>query len=180
MKRWISFIGAALMSVCPSCFTGTGSGDEDQPDRTTVLGTLNLFLDVWNSGDIVTYEDLLDGKDFTFYFDPADVGGDVPSFWGYDEEIEAYANLFAALGGGNVSAWLDLSGVTEPEGGADTCTVEGVPYLVLFNAGPDSYRAEARFDMTLAKSGGRWFITEWWDRVTWGAVKAMYGGGSDG
>ena len=189
MSKYTSIAVAALL-LCLSCLFGTGTGDGDQPDQTTVLGTLNSFVDVWNSGDVEVYEDLLD-EDFTFHFDPADAeDDDIPDEWYYDDEVGAYTDIFAALGEGNVAAWLDLSGVSEPGGDEDTCTVNGVPYLVLFIQGNDSYRAEAHLDMTLAKSGGQWFITEWWDRVswrlpgiwetTWGAVKAIYGGGNDG
>jgi hypothetical protein len=184
MGKNLSVIGMALF-VCLSCCTGT-DGDGNGYDRTTVLGTLSLFEDVWNDGDVDTYESLL-AEDFTFYFDPADVGGGwgIPPSWGYEEEIQAYTNLFDAVGEENVDVVLDFSEVTEPEEGVDTFKVEDVPYEVLVHIEEEGLilPARAHLDMELTKVDGEWFITDWWDRVTyrllamettWGEIKAFF------
>ena len=67
------------LMVFIACVNSTGTGDGIPPDRTTVLGTLNLFEDVWNECDITTYAGLLT-EDFTFYF------AEVEYSWGYEEE----------------------------------------------------------------------------------------------
>ncbi len=191
MKKWISLIGAVLLPACLSCLFGTDTGDGEQYDQTTVLGTLNLFIDVWNSGDVNAYEGLLDEESFTFYFDSADVWGDIPFSWGYDAEMRMYEKLFSQVGAANVSAQLDLSGVSEPGEGADTCALEDIAYL-LYVCMPDLdtvLKADGRLDLQLEKIGGAWVVTKWWDNAnsrlagicecTWGGLKGEFMGGGD-
>ncbi len=183
MRKNICLAVVALL-ICISCLTGTdGDGNGNDYDQTTVLGTLNLFLQVWNDGDVDAYENLLD-EDFTFYFDSGDVDHGLPPFWGYVDEAAAYTGLFDTVGAGNISVWLDLSGVTEPEGGAETYQVQEISYLVRVIIGKDMYKAEGFLDMQLEKIDGDWVITKWWDRAsflllgitetTWGAIKADF------
>src|SRR4030042_1857775 len=155
----------AALCACLSCTTGT-DGDGDGHDRTTVLGTLLLFVDVWNDGDVEAYEGLLT-DDFTFYFDPRDVEGDIPESWGFDEEITAYTNLFDAVGEENVDVQLDLSEVTEPEEGVVTYKVEEIPYEVWVQVDEEDiiYLAEAQLDMEFTKVDGQWIIIICWDMV---------------
>jgi hypothetical protein len=181
------FVLLAALCVGLSCTTAT-DGDENgyEYDQTTVLGTLNLFVDVWNRCDIDTYEGLLDGDAFIFYFTPQDVGGDIPPSWGYEEEMNAVGNLFDTLGAANVDVQLDLSEVTEPEEGVDTYTVRDVPYEIIVYV-EDEYRtylAQERLDMELTKVDGEWVITQWWDKLfsllpgiectTWGVIKWVF------
>jgi len=181
MSRNILVIVTALL-VCLSCTTVT-DGDGNGYDQTTLLGTLNLFVDAWNSGEVEAYEDLLD-EGFTFHFDPADVGGywDIPPTWDYDAEMQAYTNLFDAVGPENVDVQLDLSEVTEPGEGVETYKAEDIPYEVWVHVEEEDmiYPANAHLDIELAKMDGEWVITEWWDRVTyrllsmettWGMIK---------
>ncbi len=182
MGKYIVITFAALL-ICLSCCTGT-DGDGNDYDQTTVLGTLHLFQDVWNDGDLDAYKGLLDEENFTFYFDPQDVDYGLPFSWGYVEEAAAYTGLFDTVGAGNISVWLDLSGVTEPEGGAETYQVQAISYLVRVVIGKDMYEAEGRLDMQLEKIDGDWVITKWWDRASflllgitetsWGAIKAEF------
>jgi len=185
MRKNICLAITALL-VCLSCCTSTdGDGNGNDYDQTTVLGTLNLFLDVWNDGDLDAYENLLD-DDFTFYFDPRDVQDHgLPESWDYEAEITAYTNLFDAIGPENVDVQLDLSGITEPEEGAETYLVEDVPYEVYVYIEAESFDIEARgdLDMQLEKTDGQWVVTDWWDKVSslllvedtsWGAIKAEF------
>lgn len=191
MKRWMSLIGAVLLPACLSCLFGTGNGDGEQYDQTTVLGTLNLFVDVWNSGDVNAYEGLLDEESFTFYFDSEDVWGDIPFSWGYDAEMRMYEKLFSQVGAANVSAQLDLAEVSEPESEAETCALEDIAYL-LYVCMPDLdtvLKANGRLDLRLEKIGGAWVVTEWTDKsivhlpgiyeTSWGGLKGEFMGGDD-
>jgi hypothetical protein len=185
MNRRGSILLAALC-LCLSCTTGT-DGEEGVPhDQSSVLGTLLLFEDVWNSGDVDTYESLLD-EDFLFYFDPMDVEYGLPESWDYEAEIQAFTNLFEAVGDENVDVTLDLTEVTEPEEGVDTYRVEEIPYevrvLVHTEYGDILYPAYADLDVELTKVDDGWVITRWWDRVsyrllamevTWGEIKAVF------
>lgn len=187
MVKYIAIAVVALL-VCLSCCTTTGGdGDGNGDEQATVLGTLNLFLQVWNDGDVDTYEGLLDEDDFTFYFDPSDVGGgggDIPISWGFDEEITAYTNLFDAVGDGNIDVELDFSDVTEPADGVDIYKVEEIPYSLRVVTEELILLGEAHLDIQLEKMDGEWFITDWWDRISWrlpcgeecswGAIKAYY------
>ncbi|HUT97879.1 MAG TPA: hypothetical protein VM054_02230 [bacterium] len=182
------FAALAAVVFLVSCSTGTG-GEEGVPhDQTTVLGTLNLFLDVWNDCDIDTYKGLLDEDTFTFYFDPSDMGGehDIPPSWGYTEEITAVTNLFEYVGAENIDVELDLEGVTEPEEDVVTYTARDIPYHVRVYVEAEEhiiYLAVGLLDMELMYADGGWVITDWWDKVpyrllvaetTWGAIKACF------
>ncbi len=177
MSKYLLIIGTALL-ICLSCTTVTdGDGNGNDYDQTTVLGTLNLFLEVWNDGDLDTYENLLDEDDFTFYF------AEVEDSWGYEEEILTYTALFDYAGEDNVSVELDLSGVSEPEDGAETCTITDVPYDIWVEIDDFTYRAQELLDLRLSKFDGEWIITDWWDKFdskllawlgSWGAIKAMF------
>ncbi len=177
------------LMVFVACVNTTDTGDGVPHDQTTVLGTLLLFEDVWNNGDMLTYSVLLDEDTFTFFFATEDTGDDIPVSWGYTEEIMAVTNLFDAVGAENVDVALDLSEVEEPEGDADTYQVNGIPYDVRLydeNADPcpTMYRAVGRLDMELKWKDGEWVITVWWDKASsllagvcetsWGALKALY------
>ncbi|MCK4594297.1 hypothetical protein KAU45_07330 [bacterium] len=171
-------LAVAALLVCLSCCTST-DGDGNGYDQTTVLGTLNLFLEVWNDGDVSAYESLLDEDDFTFYFDPADVGGDIPVSWGFEEEITAFTNLFDVVGPENVDVELDFSDVTEPKEGTDTYLIEEIPYFVQVQVDDMTFPAEADLDMQFAKIDGEWLITDWWDRFSWRllcGVECSWGG----
>ncbi len=184
MVRYV-FLTVLVLLVCLSCCTST-DGDGNGYDQTTVLGTLNLFLQVWNDGDVDAYEGLLDEDTFTFFFDPSDVGHGLPFSWDYDEETAAYTGLFDAVGAEKVDVQLDFSEVTEPEEGSDTYKVEEIPYEVRVHVEEEDviYIARGNLDMQLEKIGGVWVITDWWDRVswrlpgveetTWGAIKAHF------
>ncbi len=178
------FVLAALC-VCLSCTTAT---DDDVND--TILDTLNEFVDAWNSGNADAYESLL-ADDFTFYFDPEDVGGywDIPTSWDHDAEITAFNNLFDTVGAENVDVALELDEVDEPDGSADTYQVNGIPYEVRVydeaaDPVPTMYLATGHLDMKLTKVGDEWVITEWWDVIpyrlpgvectTWGVIKWLF------
>jgi hypothetical protein len=181
-------LAAAALLLCLSCTTGT-DGEEGVPhDQTSVLGTLLLFVDVWNDCDIDTYKGLLDEDTFTFYFAPEDVEYGLPLSWEYTEEIEAVTKLFDALGAENVDVQLDLDGVTEPESEDGTYRVNGIPYEVRVydeaaEPEPILYLAEGWLNMELKKVESEWVITIWWDifsqrllgcEMSWGMIKASF------
>ena len=180
MRTLTWFVLLALIGFL-SCITGTG-GEEGVPhDQNTVLGTLLLFEDVWNNGNMETYKVLLDEDTFIFYFAEEDYS------WAYDDEITAVTNLFDAVGPENVDVQLDLSEVTEPGEGVDTYKVEGVPYEVHVYVdeefGGITYIARGDLDMELEKTENGWVITKWWDNASsrllgcetsWGAIKASF------
>ncbi len=185
------FFVLAALCVGLSCIKITdGDGNVYDSDQTTVLGTLNLFEDVWNNCDIDTYENLLNEDTFTFYFDTADVGGghDIPPSWGYDEEIAAVGNLFEAVGAPNVEVSLELDDIAEPEEGATTYTVTDVHYDVTvyyedWDGGPVTFLGSGHLDMDLMYTDGVWVITKWWDKfsqsllgcnTSWGSIKAEF------
>ncbi len=182
-SRFVVLIAALFLL---SCCMGT---DPVSHDQTTVLGTLHLFQDVWNDGDLDTYEGLLDEENFTFYFDPRDVDYGLPFSWGYEDEIEAYTNIFDAVGAENVDVQLDLDGVAEPEGDVETYSVIDILYEIDVYVEEESvtYKGSGQLNMKLVKTGSQWVITLWWDiggyrlpgveETSWGAIKALYWGG---
>ena len=63
---------------------------ENLSQRNHVLN--NLELD-YNLRNFSRYDQLLD-TDFTFYFDEADVGGEIPAQWGRVEDLDVTSRLF--------------------------------------------------------------------------------------
>jgi hypothetical protein len=187
--RYLAIPIVVGLMVFAACVNTTDPGDGVPHDRTTVLGTLLLFVDVWNDCDIDTYKGLLDEDDFIFYFDPQDVDWGLPPSWDYDAEIQAVGNLFDAIGAENVDVELDLDDVAEPEGDVDTYTVTDIPYDVRVcdedaEWGPTVYIATGLLDMEFEYTDGGWVITKWWDKAgsllagvcetSWGALKAEF------
>jgi len=183
--KWIYLIGATLLLVGLSCTTGTDGEDGVPHDQTTVLGTLLLFVDVWNDCDIDTYKGLLDEDTFTFYFDPQDVDWGLPPSWDYVAEIAAVGNLFEAIGAENVDVELDLDGIEEPQKSEETYIVYGIHYngKIHDEYTDANYPFLGNLNIQLKKTDGLWIITDWWDfapsllsglPATWGEIKALY------
>lgn len=187
--RYLAIPIVVGLMVFAACVNTTDPGDGVPHDQTTVMGTLLLFEDVWNDGDMDTYKVLLDEDTFTFFFYVEDTGDDIPISWDYTMEIMAVSKLFDEAGAENVDVALDLSEVEEPEGDVDTYTVTEIPYDVRLydekaDPCPTMYRAVGHLDMELTWVDGEWIITKWWDNATsrlagisnctWGAIKAGF------
>ncbi|MBD3160684.1 MAG: hypothetical protein GF346_00950 [Candidatus Eisenbacteria bacterium] len=103
-RRWILLPAACGLA---GCFLFLGCGDDhakpeieepaDYPSATTIDRLLENFQQAYKERNAGEFERLLH-EDFTFVFDPRDVGPDTwpEPTWGREEEIEATGNL---LGG---------------------------------------------------------------------------------
>jgi hypothetical protein len=93
-----SFLLCALL-LLPACEDdpaapepGTGESPRLLP-LTTRNAILNNIEVAWNRRDEVPIDELLD-ENYTFYFAPGDVGGDIPPQWSRATDLEATTRLF--------------------------------------------------------------------------------------
>jgi hypothetical protein len=103
----VSLLSVLVLGVLAvnGCIFGPGEdkGQEPPPGLDTPAGVVEYIEDAYNTRDIDDYKVCL-SPNFTFYFDPKDVGdgvagGDytIPDSWGYDEEVAAVENMFDQL-----------------------------------------------------------------------------------
>ena len=65
---------------------------------TSRVAVLNNIEVAWNTRNAAVYDDLL-GDNFTFYFAPGDVGGEIPEQWDRGSEMRSANCLFTSKGG---------------------------------------------------------------------------------
>jgi hypothetical protein len=202
---------AALLALClvlASCDDdGTGPVDtvspyKDQSQEWHVLANLQRAC---NQRDVAHYADLFDPNNFTFFFDPGDVGAQVPPKWHYPEELGAATNMFAGNGGteGNPilsiqftvpgideATWTDVQDSRFP---GETLRRTTVHYDFFIDTEADiqfitAGASQAR--LTVRNIGGKWKLVDWEDLASttslqssggsesysWGRIKALYPG----
>jgi hypothetical protein len=168
-----------------------------------VLNNLELAC---NQTNVDRYAELLDPDNFTFFFNPGDVGGGVPAQWDYPREIAAATNMFTGDGGqsDNPILSIDLTlydqetvsyvEVTDdPDFPGETLQRVTVNYGYIMETANDLYyitsgAPAAQFD--IRHVDGKWKLVRWYDldttalsptapateETTWGSVKALYQG----
>ena len=128
-------------------------------------------------GDVLG--ELLDDN-FAFYFDPSDVGGEIPPFWGRDEEYETTRALFESntvsvpLGPVCRSIRVDVqyndgtewAPVVPASAPTETWYTATVGYSYTFEMEPDNtYISQngAQSQFTVRQVGDEWRLVEWRD-----------------
>lgn len=125
----------------------------------------------FNSRDIVMFKAILT-PDFTFWFNPIDVGSDVhgyiiPASWDYDEENRAIGNMYRTAY--DISMQLPENDIgTPPEGATEyTASDIGVSLVVMENEenGFIANRGTLEFTFEKTNNGGEyyWRLTDWKD-----------------
>lgn len=174
----VSLLPVLVLAVLAvnGCIFGPGppEGDEPPPGLDTPAGVVEYIEDAYNTRDIDAYKECL-SPNFTFYFDPNDVGQDVegfeiPASWGYDDEVSAVANMFYELYDINLSiASSPITGINPSEPEFEAFNIK-INLLVMVDA-TNGYRAEGPVDFTFEsyyteKGEKLWRVKDWWDR-TW-------------
>jgi len=144
----------------------------EPPERTPATPTdCAYFLEVsFNTQDIQLYKSCL-SPDFTFYFDPEDVGRDIdgyiiPESWDYEEDWNAVHNMFTDAY--DVSFNIAESEIGNPEEGETEYLAEDIPVQLLVMIDENNgFNGNGICDFTFGTydSNGQtyWRIKDWWD-----------------
>jgi hypothetical protein len=168
----IVIIGAFAAAGC--IFDSTPPGDDIGKDPITPDSPSNVIYNLdlaYNKRDINLYKQCLSPQ-FTFYFNPIDVGKDVdgyviPTSWGYEEDWTATQNMFDLAY--DIKMSLSENDVETPPEGATTYTAEniGVSLLVMVDAnnGFIANKGTLEFNFETYDSNGQtyWRIKDWRD-----------------
>ncbi|MCP4231790.1 MAG: hypothetical protein GY771_16800, partial [bacterium] len=123
------------------------------------------------TADIALYKAIL-SPNFTFYFNPSDVGDDVdgytiPSSWGYEEDWTATRNMFNTAY--DITMKLPEGDIGDPPEGATTYTASniGISLLVKFDAdnGLIANKGTCEYVFEKVREGDEtyWVIKDWRD-----------------
>ncbi len=104
-KRSLLLCGLLFSSLLvSSCFLDPDEGEQppvkpgetqERKDLTQKWHVLNNIEYAYGKRRYDVYTELLN-QDFTFFFAPGDVGGEIPQQFGYDEELDATSRLFVS------------------------------------------------------------------------------------
>jgi hypothetical protein len=158
------------------CIFGTSNGNgngEPPPGLESPGGVVEYIEDSYIARDIEDYKECL-SPNFTFYFNPLDVGkvvGDyiIEDSWGYDEEVGAIDNMFDQA----YDIEIDLVGknVGDPEPNDDKYTAYNVQIvLTVLVEATFGYRATGFVDFEFESYNGEkgeklWRVLNWWDKT---------------
>jgi hypothetical protein len=172
----IVFLGEAVLLSFTACDDG-GTTTPLPPPGYTPAQVLRSLIYAFNSRDIETLDGAL-AEDFTFYFDPKDVGtviGDytIPPIWGRDEHLTACGNMYDLAF--DIDFVISTEFVAEPDEDA-TEFMAGDVYvqlLVMVDA-QSGYIASGSCDFRFANEGAdgtdNWVVTDWWDKTAAGGM----------
>lgn len=149
-------------------------GEEAAPEFGSPAGVVEMIEVAYTNGDIELYKECL-SQNFTFYFDPNNVGDDVegyiiPDSWGYDEEVIAVGNMFDNAYSVNLSITTANMGEPEPTDSTYTAYNINIVLLVMVDS-QNGFRATGPVDFEFEsylndKNEKQWRVRNWWDR-TW-------------
>ena len=186
MKKTLAFLWALAAGLAP---LACGDDEEDTtPDKppamTTPAAVLANVVYSWNQREIDRFEATL-SPDFTFYFNPNDVGSNpsgnyiIPESWGYDEMTTAVGNMLVETY--SIDLFIPWQNVGTPPAGATVYEVENVNIdLTVMETAENGYKVGGgycnfEFEKYRANDGkDYWRLSKWWDFTAYG------GGASDG
>ena len=170
MKRIILLMAIIALTLSLGCKDETTTPTSPNL-ATTPTKAIENFSNSFDSRDIAQYKSCL-SEDFTFYFNPADVGetvGDgyvIPESWGYEDDWRATQNMFDFA----YSITLDLpsSQIGDPPEGVTEYTQNNVYIsLLVMTTSTDGLRADGFVTFTFEKmnEGGTdvWKIRDFFD-----------------
>jgi hypothetical protein len=125
----------------------------------------------YNKRDINLYKQCLSPQ-FTFYFNPIDVGNDVngyeiPTSWGYEEDWTATQNMFTFAY--DISMWLPANDIGTPPDGASSYNVDNISVSLLVMVDADNgfiaNLGTVEFTFETYDSNGKtyWRVKDWRD-----------------
>jgi len=173
------FIGVALTLLALACNEPPVAVEEDYRLLPTSPAQVLKNVEIaFNQRDINLLKGML-SESFVFYFDPDDIGHEVPGggyvipeSWTYKQFIRAVGNLFEKAYA--ISMKIDHDEVGEPGGGAATFGAEEITVQLLVmidevNGYIGEGYSDFEFEKYRPKSGPAcWHLTTWWDNSAYG------------
>jgi hypothetical protein len=166
--RAIFIIGFLLTLVL--AFIGCNEEGTTPTPGNTPAYVLRSLIYAFNNRDAEML-DLALSDDFTFHFDPRDVGNDmggymIPDSWGRDSHLAACGNMFEQAYSIDFDVVYETIG--NPDDGADEFDASKVKIRLLIMVDPlNGFLAEGFCDFKLVNEnlGGtdNWVVTDWWD-----------------
>lgn len=177
MKKlsYVILAGLSLLLMGSECIFGAKTSDQDPFvfDVSSPAKTLESLAYTYTSSRIPDdYKRLLSGSDYTFYFDPDDIGKTIaggyviPTSWTYQEDVNSTSKMFDEAYDIQLS-FLNLGDVPEPDDDDVEIVANNVSIeLYLFPDSPDfAYLATGQCDFTFKKVNDAWLIKSWSDRT---------------
>jgi hypothetical protein len=166
--RAIFVIGFLLTLVL--AFTACDDGGTTPTAGNTPAHVLRSLIYAFNNRDAEMLDRAL-SDDFTFHFDPYDVGSDIggytiPDSWGRDEHLTASGNMFEQAYSIDFNVGYETIG--NPDKGADEFDASKVQILLLVMVDPvNGFLGQGPCNFKLVNesldSTDTWVITDWWD-----------------
>jgi hypothetical protein len=158
------------------CIFGTTNGNgngEPPPGLDSPGGVVEYIEDAYTTRDIEDYKECL-SSNFTFYFNPLDVGkpvGDftIPPSWGYDTEVQVIENMFDQAY--SIDIELVSKQVGDPEPNDDKYTAYNVQItLTVMIDATNGFIADGFVDFEFESYNGEkgeklWRVINWWDKT---------------
>lgn len=165
--KYATLIGFAVVAL--SVFIACDDGGTT-PTGNTPAHVLRSLIYAFNNRDAEMLDRAL-SDDFTFHFDPSDVGSDmggyvIPDSWGRDEHLATCGNMFEQAYSIDFSVGYETIG--SPDKGADEFDASKVliRLLVMIDS-VNGFLAQGfcNFKLVDENPGGtdNWVITDWWD-----------------
>lgn len=202
-------MAALLVLGAAGCSDDSVSPKKDPPpdpayqDLSEEWHVLHNLEKAYNEMNVTAFQELLETGNFTFYFNPGDVGGDIPAQWGPVEEIRCAQNMFTAEGGSDNNPVVSIEVMLSYDNGSwDDYQSEDFPNetlrrirnvvydFIIVTANDITYITSnaPRMDVTVRNVDGHWKLVEWFDRGdgsallspaasqanTWSTVKSLY------
>lgn len=158
------------------CIFGTTNGNgngEPPPGLDSPGGVVEYIEDAYTTRDIEDYKECL-SSNFTFYFNPLDVGKPVGDYiiedsWGYDDEISAIENMFDQAYDIDIELVSEQVGDPEPNDDKYTAYNVQITLLVMVDA-TNGFRANGFVDFEFESYNGEkgeklWRVLNWWDKT---------------
>jgi hypothetical protein len=153
-------------------FTACDDAGTTPISGNTLAQVLRSLIYAFNSRDIDTLGNAL-ANDFTFYFDPNDVGSDVGSYiipdsWGREDMLAVCENMYDVAY--HIDFDVEYETVAGPDDGVGESTANDVQVrlLVMIDA-TNGYLAQGFCDFRFVNECGdgaaSWVITDWWDKT---------------
>ena len=140
------------------------------PPGNTPAHVLRSLIYAFNNRDVETLDRAL-ADDFTFHFDPNDVGNDmdgyiIPDSWGRDDHLTACGNMFEQAYSIDFDVVYETIG--NPDDGADEFDASKVQIrLLIMVDAMNGFLGQGPCNFKLVNESldgnNNWVISDWWD-----------------
>jgi hypothetical protein len=177
MRNGITF---AVIVILLSSFTACDDGGTTTPPLgNTPAQVLISLANAFNDRDIDVLGAAL-ANDFTFHFDPLDVGYEVgdyimPDSWSRGDFLAACGNMFENAQ--SIDAEIEFEYVDNPDDGIDEFTAYTILVrLYVEEDAQNNYLAQDPCDFRFVDRGAdgtdNWMISDWWDDSLYGTSES--------